>query len=236
MRENGVNARRQVNTTQHQHHQSTRPVTSTTSRPQAPPNGHHHHHNNHQSQHQIDSRSLQRPRGAPPQRAEQRSTYSLPRVKVILKVTLKVTLKVKVTAIFFFFFFWGRVDENEARSVAQDGSESSSTSDTTPATSFSLHATTDPSSLRSPVAVCVLALGVTCSNGGNSNGKLDAQHSTAQHSGEIGGELTIQRPDSTAVMSLVYLALSSLTTPTTNPSASATVSRSGKDSALHRAL
>ncbi|XP_045107566.1 uncharacterized protein LOC123502508 [Portunus trituberculatus] len=128
------------------------------------------------------------------------------------------------------------VDENEARSVAQDGSESSSTSDTTPATSFSLHATTDPSSLRSPVAVCVLALGVTCSNGGNSNGKLDAQHSTAQHSGEIGGELTIQRPDSTAVMSLVYLALSSLTTPTTNPSASATVSRSGKDSALHRAL
>ncbi|XP_045106315.1 uncharacterized protein LOC123501521, partial [Portunus trituberculatus] len=82
MRENGVNARRQVNTTQHQHHQhhqSTRPVTSTTSRPQAPPNGHHHHHNNHQSQHQIDSRSLQRPRGAPPQRAEQRSTYSLPR-------------------------------------------------------------------------------------------------------------------------------------------------------------
>ncbi|XP_045107575.1 uncharacterized protein LOC123502517 [Portunus trituberculatus] len=136
----------------------------------------------------------------------------------------------------FFFFFWGRVDENEARSVAQDGSESSSTSDTTPATSFSLHATTDPSSLRSPVAVCVLALGVTCSNGGNSNGKLDAQHSTAQHSGEIGGELTIQRPDSTAVMSLVYLALSSLTTPTTNPSASATVSRSGKDSALHRAL
>ncbi|XP_045119396.1 uncharacterized protein LOC123509262 [Portunus trituberculatus] len=120
------------------------------------------------------------------------------------------------------------VDENEARSVAQDGSESSSTSDTTPATSFSLHATTDPSSLRSPVAVCVLALGVTCSNGGNSNGKLDAQHSTAQHSGEIGGELTIQRPDSTAVMSLVYLALSSLTTPTTNPSASATVSRSGR--------
>ena len=91
---------------------------------------------------------------------------------------------------FFFFFFFlggGRVDENEARSVAQDGSESSSTSDTTPATSFSLHATTDPSSLRSPVAVCVLALGVTCSNGGNSNGKLDAQHSTAQHSGEIGG-------------------------------------------------
>ncbi|XP_045119362.1 uncharacterized protein LOC123509228 [Portunus trituberculatus] len=130
--------------------------------------------------------------------------------------------------VFFFFFFWGRVDENEARSVAQDGSESSSTSDTTPATSFSLHATTDPSSLRSPVAVCVLALGVTCSNGGNSNGKLDAQHSTAQHSGEIGGELTIQRPDSTAVMSLVYLALSSLTTPTTNPSASATVSRSGR--------
>ncbi|XP_045119364.1 uncharacterized protein LOC123509231 [Portunus trituberculatus] len=130
-----------------------------------------------------------------------------------------------------------RVDENEARSVAQDGSESSSTSDTTPATSFSLHATTDPSSLRSPVAVCVLALGVTCSNGGNSNGKLDAQHSTAQHStAERLVELTIQRPDSTAVMSLVYLALSSLTTPTTNPSASATVSRSGKDSALHRAL
>ncbi|XP_045107583.1 uncharacterized protein LOC123502525 [Portunus trituberculatus] len=138
----------------------------------------------------------------------------------------------EIIAGFFFFFFWGRVDENEARSVAQDGSESSSTSDTTPATSFSLHATTDPSSLRSPVAVCVLALGVTCSNG-----KLDAQHSTAQHStAERLVELTIQRPDSTAVMSLVYLALSSLTTPTTNPSASATVSRSGKDSALHRAL
>ncbi|XP_045107565.1 uncharacterized protein LOC123502507 [Portunus trituberculatus] len=133
---------------------------------------------------------------------------------------------------FFFFFGGGRVDENEA----QDGSESSSTSDTTPDTSFSPHATTDPSSLRSPVAVCVLALGVTCSNGKLDAQQSAAQHSTAQHSGEIGGELTIQRPDSTAVMSLVYLALSSLTTPTTNPSASATVSRSGKDSALHRAL
>ncbi|XP_045116367.1 uncharacterized protein LOC123507518 [Portunus trituberculatus] len=135
---------------------------------------------------------------------------------------------------FFFFFLWGgRVDENEARSVARRAVVLQTPRPLHPS---SLHATTDPSSLRSPVAVCVLVLGVTCSIGGNSNGKLDLQHSTAQHSGEIGSELTIQRPDSTAVMSLVYLALSSLTTPTTNPSASATVSRSGKDSALHRAL
>ncbi|XP_045107576.1 uncharacterized protein LOC123502518 [Portunus trituberculatus] len=34
------------------------------------------------------------------------------------------------------------------------------------------YATTDPSSLRSPVSVCVLSSGVTCSKGGNSNGKF----------------------------------------------------------------
>ncbi|XP_045113297.1 uncharacterized protein LOC123505713 [Portunus trituberculatus] len=130
-------------------------------------------------------------------------------------------------------------DKNEATSaVAQNGSWDSINPDTTLATSLQpprhhrLLECTQPS-----VRLC-LVVGVTFSSGRNSNGNLDLRgfscggvtcrccevigphHTTAQHSTEEGEALKIQRPDSTAVMSLVYLALNgqrSLPTPLPPP-------------------
>ncbi|XP_045127279.1 uncharacterized protein LOC123513886 [Portunus trituberculatus] len=100
--------------------------------------------------------------------------------------------------------------------------------------------TTPPRTLEctQPSVRLCLVVGVTFSSGRNSNGNLDLRqfscggvtcrccevigphHTTPQHSTEEGEALKIQRPDSTAVMSLVYLALNgqrSLPTPLPPP-------------------